>query len=79
LYFNVNFKVLNEIYCALVGVIKDWILKYVSVLLGKLDFELVIPTPRSLRATDWGPRSLCFRHKMITLRNTTLARTPLDK
>jgi hypothetical protein len=25
IYFNVNFNVLKHIYCALVGVIKDWI------------------------------------------------------
>jgi len=24
IYFNVNFNVLKQIYCALVGVIKDW-------------------------------------------------------
>jgi len=26
IYFNVNFNVVKQIYCALVGVIKDWIM-----------------------------------------------------
>jgi len=35
IYFNVNFNVLKQIHCALVGIIKDWIIQNAGYRCGK--------------------------------------------